>query len=235
MYALCAPARRSYGVLAPDSVLWPRALHSLRLAVALLCSSVLAASTPILSASADGGALATVDAYETARTRGDVDRVLALFANDAVIVDAAGGTHQGSGQIRRFLQHSPHPDWSAIVMNPRVSGERVLWQERVGVRGTARTLSVEAVVRAGTIVALAYGGRELPASNVPSKDPAPTLSPMLGLTAVFLTMAFTLGVVGRSVPRRGNSACAGRLLADLRHWTRDRSQRHSSEALTPWL
>jgi len=150
---------------------WTRPRLALVAGFALLVAVVV----PTSSASAQrGGSAAIIDAYESARTRGDMDTVVGLFADDAVVVDSAGSARRGRQQIRLLLQPGKNRDWAADVTDGTVSGDYIFWIERVGVHGTARSLSVAAIVRGGSIEALAYGSRELLTTYTPSAVAPPS-------------------------------------------------------------
>ena len=165
---------------------------------------------------------AVVDAYESARDRGEMDAVIALFADDAVVVDSAGVSHRGRRQIRLLLQPGANPDWSVVVSGRTINGDYVFWTERVGVRGTARSLSVAAIVRDGAIKALAYGGRDVPLADTPSGDSAHSYS---GLAGVLLAILGSFGIVAMASSHPGDTALTGSLLPHLRQWSEGRAHR----------
>jgi hypothetical protein len=198
----------------------------LRLVVAAVSAFIVAVVVPISSALAkedDPGTV--VDAYESARDRGDMDAVVAFFAEDAVVVDSAGAMHRGRQQIRMLLQPGVHPDWSVAVIDRTLDGDHVFWTERVGVHGTARPLSVAAIVRDGSIRELAYGGRELISSTASSSVAAPLLPAALGLVSVLLAAVSSLGIVVVSRSQPGRTILPGSRLAHLQRWSEGRSHR----------
>ena len=194
-----------------------------RFALAAVSALFVALVVPTSSAGAQrGGSAAVIDAYESARNRGDMDTVVALFADDAVVVDSAGATYRGRQLIRLLLQPGANPDWAAQVSNCTTSGDYIFWTERVGVHGTARLLSVAAIVRRGSIKALAYGGRESLPPDTSTTVATPVLPAAYGLAGVLLAILGSLGIVTVSPPRPGHTAHRGCLLVHLRRWSEER-------------
>jgi hypothetical protein len=195
---------------------------------AAVSALVIAVILPTSIASAQrGGPSAVIYAYESARNRGDMDTVVALFSDDAVVLDSTGKEHVGAQQIRLLLQPSVSPDWAADITQWTITGDRVYWTERVGVRGTARSVSVAAIVGDGSIKALTYGGRQLAPSDMPNAGKAPALPATYGLALVLLAMLGSLRIILLTTPNSGHSALRGSLVAHLRQWTDSRQQRRS--------
>ena len=197
-----------------------------RLALAALSALFVAVVVPTSSVGAQrDDSAAVIDAYESARNRGDMDTVVALFADDAVVVDSQGTTHRGSQQIRLLLRPGVNPDWAAEVTDCTIDGDYIFWTERVGVHGTARSLSVAAIVRGGSIKALAYGGRESLLSDASSAVAAPVLPAPYGLAGVLFAILSSLGVIIVSTSHPGHTALRGSMLAHLRQWSERRLRR----------
>jgi hypothetical protein len=171
-----------------------------------------------------GGPAAIIDAYESARNRGDMDTVVKLFADDAAVVDSDGKAHRGRQQIRLLLRPGVHPDWAAEVTDRTIIGDDIFWTERVGVHGTARSLSVMAIVRGGSIEVLAYGGGEWLLPSTSSTTGTPVLPAPYGLAGVLLAILSSIGVVTVPTSVRGQTALRGTLLVHLRRWSEGRSQ-----------
>src|SRR5205814_1255014 len=91
------------------------------LAVALLPANPAAAASP--------DPVDVVIAYETARKSGDIEAVLALFADNAVIVDRLGYSHTGRDEVRRVIQISIGRSRGLGVTDRQMSGEHVSWVE----------------------------------------------------------------------------------------------------------
>ncbi len=72
-----------------------------------------------------------VAAYETARTRQDMDTALSYFADDATVTQR-NTTFSGRDQIRKYLDSiSPRAPY-IVVSDRRASGNIVSWTERTG-------------------------------------------------------------------------------------------------------
>ena len=65
-----------------------------------------------------------VDRFETARNSGDLQSLLALFDDGAVVTDAEGGRHVGSPAISSLLQASIVGERAAWVSLRRVDGDQ---------------------------------------------------------------------------------------------------------------
>ena len=196
-----------------------------RLALAALSALFITVVVPTSPVAAQRrGFVTVIDAYESARNRGDMDAAVALFADDAVVIDSAGATHRGRQQIRLLLQPGANPDWAAEVTDRTTSDDIVVWTERVGVHGTARSLRVAANVRGGAIMALAYGGRDMLPYDTSNAVTAPVLPAAYGLAGVLFALLGSLGVVAVSTPHPADTALRGSLFAHLQRWSRSRSK-----------
>jgi hypothetical protein len=198
-----------------------------RLAVAALSAFIaVAVASPVSATGAEHGSpAAVIDTYESARNRGDMNTVVALFADDAVVVDEAGTLHRGRQTIRLLLQPGINPDWAASITDLTVIQDYVFWTERVGVHGTARTLSVTAIVRDGSIKVLAYGGAQSSPTVSSSTEAAPVLPAAVGLVGVLLAAIGSLGIITVSRVRPAHTPLRGSLFAQLRQWSEGRSPR----------
>jgi hypothetical protein len=71
--------------------------------------------------------LSTVDTFHSAINSEDVDTVLALFADDAIVVDGAS-VIQGKDEIRNWLLYSQRMAGLRLTkLNSAMNGERVSW------------------------------------------------------------------------------------------------------------
>ena len=87
---------------------------------------------PILFARAgEGDPLSTIQALKDAERASDLDRALSLFANDAVIVNAAGVSTAGMENLRQFLEEDMKFNDSFELKQPVVDHNQVSWTESV--------------------------------------------------------------------------------------------------------
>jgi ketosteroid isomerase-like protein len=196
------------------------ASHGGRLGAALL---VLASLLPGLAVAQDAGPDTVARAYESARRSSDLDALLALFADDAVITDRLGYKHAGTAEIRRLLQIASSRGQALAITERRVSGDHVSWVEQAATPDLNFAFAVDAIVQGGRIRSLVYrdygpAGLGAEPSVVGTLVPAP-----LGLVVPLLVL--TVATIILSVPHPGAaSRSRGRtaLLAGLRQWQQTR-------------
>ena len=70
---------------------------------AITVAAALGPSQPYSARAGEGDPLSTMQALKDAERAFDLDRALSLFADDAVIVNAAGATTAGMENLRQFL------------------------------------------------------------------------------------------------------------------------------------
>ena len=71
--------------------------------------------------------LSTVDAFHSAINNEDVDTVLALFAEDAVVIDGES-VMQGKDEIRNWVLYSQRMAGLRLTnLNSALNGEKVIW------------------------------------------------------------------------------------------------------------
>jgi limonene-1,2-epoxide hydrolase len=71
--------------------------------------------------------LSTVDTFHSAINSDDVDTVLALFADDAIVVDGES-VIQGKDEIRNWLLYSQRMAGLRLKkLNSAMNGEKVIW------------------------------------------------------------------------------------------------------------
>lgn len=75
--------------------------------------------------------LSTVQALVDAELAFDIDRAMSLFADEAVIVNAAGAITTGTDDLKRFLDEDMWYNGSLVLQQPAVNGNRVSWTESV--------------------------------------------------------------------------------------------------------
>jgi hypothetical protein len=194
------------------------------LAVALLRPGLAAAA----SADPDG----VVIAYATARKSGDTEAMLALFADNAVIIDRLGYPHTGRAEVRRMLQISSSRGRQLGVTDARVSGDHVSWIEPTATPLLNLAAAVEADVEGGRITRLVYRNDATVQADQPRVGdllPAPLGMIVPLLVAGLSVTALWLGsqpVARAALPRLG-------LLDDLRRWSHARQAGRKSSARTP--
>lgn len=204
---------------------WRRA-QGVRLLSALGAISacvVLACIATPTAAAQQGDPAGVISAYESARNRGDMNTVVGLFADDAVVIDEAGTVHRGPQQIGLLLKPGISPDWAADPSNCSISGDHIFCTERVGVHGTARFLNLAAIVNDGSIQAMSYGGRELLPAEASNQDGAPVVPAAFALAGFLLAVLCTIDIGAVLTPHGRRSALRGSLLAHLQRWCEDRS------------
>jgi hypothetical protein len=124
---------------------------------------------PILFARAgEDDPLSTMLALKDAERAFDLDRALSLFADDAVIVDAAGAKTAGMENLRRFLDEDMWFNDSFELKQPVVDHNQVSWTESVSADFYAK-LGVAPVRYAFTAI-VNQRKIELIASHVPLED-----------------------------------------------------------------
>jgi hypothetical protein len=82
---------------------------------------------PTLAKAASLDTLSTVDTFHYAVNSDDVDTVLALFAENAVVVDGES-VIQGRDEIRNWVLYSPRMAGLRLTkLNSAMDGEKVIW------------------------------------------------------------------------------------------------------------
>ncbi len=155
------------------------------LAVALLPAGLAAAAS---SDPAD-----VVIAYDTAHKSGDIEAMLALFGDDAVIVDRLGYVHQGRDEARRVIQISIGRSRGLGVTHRQVSGEHVSWIEPSATPLLTFETVVDAVVQDGRIVRLVYRNDQAVRADQPR--PGNLLPALVGMIAPLLVASLSVTVL----------------------------------------
>jgi hypothetical protein len=112
--------------------------------------------------------LTTVQALMDAEQAFDLDRALSLFADDAVIVNAAGVTTAGAEKLTRFLEEDMWFNDSFELEQPVVDHNQVSWTEAVS-EDFYRRLGVAPVHFAFTAT-VDQGKIELIVAHVPPQE-----------------------------------------------------------------
>ena len=74
--------------------------------------------------------LSTVQALVDAEQAFDIDRAMSLFADEAVIVNAAGAVTTGADDLKRFVDEDMWYNGSLVLQQPAVNGNRVSWTDQ---------------------------------------------------------------------------------------------------------
>src|SRR5437764_9488426 len=124
---------------------------------------VLALLAPGLAAAQGADPDTVARAYESARTSGDLDALVSVFAADAVVTDRLGHEHAGTDEIRRMLQLATSRGRALSITERMVSGDHVFWVEQAATPDLNFAFGVEAVIKGGRITSLVYrdGGSEV--------------------------------------------------------------------------
>ena len=162
-------------------------------------------------------------AYEAARTTGDPDALLVLFADDAVVTDRLGHRHAGTAEIRRLLHLASSRGQALAITERRVSGDHVSWVEQAATPDLNFAFTVDAVVQGGRIRSLVYRDYGPEVLGAEERVAGTLLPAPLGLALALLVL--TVAAIVLSVPRPGAATTSrGRtvLLASLRQWQQAR-------------
>jgi hypothetical protein len=215
-------------------------MAGLRLAIVagvacLVTSGVLVS---LATAQATSDPVAVITAYETARNQRDLDLALSYFADDATLTQR-NTTFAGRDDIRRFLEGFSNRARFNTISDRQVSGNRVVWTERVSGPGTESpsrppgglygagsnlngfSFGVEAIVQDGKIRSITY----LPANQAPrldlSVDGRAQLPASVGLMAVLIVLGVIMLIASLGLRRSATAASTlqGRLLQDLQGWS----------------
>jgi hypothetical protein len=179
------------------------------LALALLVPSVVAAQA------ADPDSVAR--AYDAARTSGDLDALVSVFADDAIVTDRLGYKQAGTDEIRRTLQMATSRGRALSITERTVSGDHVYWVEQAATPDQNFAFGVEAVVKDGRITSLAYHDRGAQALSTEQPTPGTPLPPSLGLALPLFVLLIAVMILSLQ-PSRAATTSRGRtlLLARLR-------------------
>lgn len=96
----------------------------------MLVVSALVVPIPLARAE-DAAPLSIIQALMDAEQAFDLNRALSLFADDAVIVNAAGATTAGTENLRRFLDEDMRFNDSFELEQPVVDQNQVSWTKSV--------------------------------------------------------------------------------------------------------
>jgi hypothetical protein len=95
----------------------------------ILVASLIVAN--VAARAGDPDPLSTVQALVDAEQSFDIDRAMSLFADEAVIVNAAGAIITGADDLKRFLDEDMWYNGSVVLQHTEVNGNRVSWTESV--------------------------------------------------------------------------------------------------------
>lgn len=176
------------------------------------------------AAQADAGSV--VEAFAAARNSQDVEAMLAVFADDAVVTDRSGKTYAGKADIRSFLLLRNSRFRATTLALHRVANNRVSWTERVTTQVSTFEFTVEAVVEGGKIKALIYGDGGGVARTDAIPESGSRFPAAWGMATVAAVLSLSLVVISAGLPRRrwGGSPLEGQLVSGLRQWAETRGR-----------
>jgi hypothetical protein len=165
-----------------------------------------------------------VDNYEAARSRRDIEAVLAFFTDDAIVRDRSGREHVGKDQVRQFLMLTASRGRTSANGVHDLGPNRVGWAERVTTQISNLEFNVEAVIQDGKFKALIYGEGSQAGRVEPLTDTSGALPAYFGLGAIAVVVSAGLAMVSVGLPRRPlvPSALQGQLVTGLHEWTATR-------------
>jgi ketosteroid isomerase-like protein len=179
---------------------------------------VLALLVPGLAAAQGADPDTVARAYEAARTSGDLDALMSVFADDATVTYRLGYKHAGTDEIRRLLHLATSRGRALAITERLVSGDHVFWVEQEAKPDLNFAFAVEAVVKGGRITSLEY--RDGGPQELGAEQPAPgtLLPPSLGLALPLLVLMVAVMILsaqpvtgGRRRPRtRPPARCESR-------------------------
>ena len=190
--------------------------------VAASCAVLLLLSTATVAlAQISNDGETVVDQLAQARTGGDLERAMALFADDAVITIQAGRATQvfaGREQVRAYLRSVLMPTHVLMRSVYRVDGPFVRWTEREEHTTLTLDATVQATVQSGHISMLLYQqnetfGNAAGASVATPAHEAPSLAWAAALGSGFMLV---VGFFFRPRRRSVTSALSGRMVRALR-------------------
>jgi len=191
----------------------------------LLFAGLITSSTMVAGAHTPLPTDGVVEAYVTARIRGDSSALLAMMAHNAIVTEPNGRTYTNAQDIREWVQRRTMRRPESIVIAERQQfREYISWAEQVYYVGSVAVIRVQAIVRDGLISSLAYG-------DAPLRDPLDELDPSQRSTpdAIgpgILASSIVVGAVLLTLytPRGdgGPRPARGRLLPRLRQWQKSR-------------
>jgi hypothetical protein len=165
-----------------------------------------------------------VDAFEFARSAGDVDGALAQLSDTGVITiqnQHSSRSFSGAVQLRSYMQSIGTRFQTVMRSRPLVQGSTVTWTERDEYGTQPVDATIVAVVSAGHIVALSY--RTSDNLGAPGGPPDVTTRqvvelPSMAWPAVLAVLGLGLlaAVFGRPRRKASRSQLDGRLLVALR-------------------
>ena len=142
-----------------------------------------------------------------------------MFAADAVVTDRLGHEHAGTDEIRRLLHIATSRGRALAITERTVSGDHVYWVEQAATPDLNFAFGVEAVVKDGRIMSLAYHDRGPQVLSTEQPTPGTPVPSSLGLALPLLVLLIAVMILSLQ-PSRAASTSRGRtvLLARLRQW-----------------
>jgi hypothetical protein len=185
---------------------------------------VLAVLLPGLAAAQSADPDAVVRAYASARTSGDRDALLALFADDAVVTDRLGQRHAGRDEIRRLVHLASGRGQGLAITERRVNGDHVSWVEQAATPDQNFAFAVDAIVQGGQIRSLVFEDYESEPHGAEPLTAGTVLPPALGLALPLLLLLLVTAIALSASPTAAATTSRDRpvLLASLRQWRQAR-------------
>jgi hypothetical protein len=162
-----------------------------------------------------------VEAFDHARSSGDVDAALAEFADNAVVIvqGLSTQTFLGKDQIRTYLSTNGVRVQMLMRSTSRVDGTSVTWIERDQAANQTIDATYSVVVENGQITSLQYRANTIFGASTGAAGPAPQ-EPRELPSAMWPAALSFLGLVALLVmsrrPGQSDSRLTGQLLSRMR-------------------
>ena len=164
---------------------------------------------------------AVIQAFEQARSDGNLEVALQQFSPGAVLKVDQGATRvfRGRDEIRGFLETLEPTSTLALTTGLHLDGQRVLWSEMVGAQSAnPLALTGEATIADGKISTLTYRAGTLVApQGQTSASAGGHCSAVMVLGALALLGLGLVSLVSVRSRRPSDSAMRGRQISALRH------------------
>ncbi|MBV9355852.1 MAG: nuclear transport factor 2 family protein [Chloroflexi bacterium] len=196
----------------------------MRIALLFLCVLGCVMLVPDVASAQTASTESVAQSYIDARTRGDVDALMALFGDSAVVTDRFGA-HTGLDTLRGLMRLNIGRGELVSISDLRVDGDRATWVEQIRWGTTVYAQPAEAEIHNGLIYALQFttGGPRL--NNRPVADASDPRAALVQASTVLATLALGLGLViygPRALNSADGSRVKGELLVGLRRWSDQR-------------
>jgi hypothetical protein len=179
---------------------------------------------PAVASAQTAGTEAVAQSYIDARTRGDVDALMALFGDGAVVTDRFGA-HTGLDTLRGLMRLNVGRGELVSISDLRVDGDRATWVEQIRWGTTVYAQPVEAEIHNGLIYALQFATGGPRVNSRPVADQSDPRAVLVQASTVLATLALGLGLViygPRALTPADGSRVKGELVVGLRRWADQR-------------